>query len=116
MRAGVSPDHVSLLILELPRDDYDHVALSYPDPLLHLSRYAGHPGYAVNAPDLDAIGAKQAFYMTEYLSILFAGETDPGNDCAFFLPTTTSIIQLITSNNNKGLITSDYSSILMRSP
>jgi len=41
--------------------------------------------------------------MTKYLSILFAGETDPGNDCAFFLPTTTSIIQLITSNNNMDL-------------
>jgi len=38
--------------------------------------------------------------MTEYFSILFAGETDSGNYSSFFFPATTSIIQLITSNNN----------------
>jgi len=40
--------------------------------------------------------------MTEYFSILFAGETDSGNYSSFFFPATTSIIQLITSNNNCG--------------
>jgi hypothetical protein len=38
--------------------------------------------------------------MTKHLSILFAGESDPGNNGPFFL-STTSIIQLITSNNNE---------------
>lgn len=37
--------------------------------------------------------------MTKYLSVLFARESDPGYYCSF-LPTTTSIVQLITSNNN----------------
>ena len=97
--AGVSPDNIGLLILKLPGDDYDHVALSDPDPLLHLSRYAGHPGYAVYASDLYAIGAKKAFYMTEYLPILFTREADPGYYRSF-LPTMITIIQLITSNNN----------------
>jgi len=96
---GISPDHIRLLILELPGDDYDHVTLSDPDPLLHLSRYAGHPGNAIYASDLDAIGAKQAFYVTEYLSILFTREADPGYYCSF-LPAITTIVQLITSNNN----------------
>jgi hypothetical protein len=40
--------------------------------------------------------------MTEYFSILFAGETNSGNYSPFFFPATTSIIQLITSNNNYG--------------
>jgi hypothetical protein len=40
--------------------------------------------------------------MTEYFSILFAGETNSGNYSTFFFPATTSIIQLITSNNNYG--------------
>ena len=37
--------------------------------------------------------------MTEYLSILFAGEANPGYYCSF-LRTMTSIVQLITSNYN----------------
>ncbi|KUG17241.1 hypothetical protein ASZ90_013063 [hydrocarbon metagenome] len=37
--------------------------------------------------------------MTEYLSILFAREANSGYYCSF-LPTMTSIVQLITSNNN----------------
>jgi hypothetical protein len=40
--------------------------------------------------------------MTEYLSILFAGEADSGNYSSFFFPATRSIIQLITSNNQYG--------------
>jgi hypothetical protein len=97
--AGVSPDHICLLILDFPGDDYDHVALSDPYSLLHLAGYASHPGNAVYASHPDAIGAEKAFHMTEYLSILFAGEADSGNYSSFFFPATTSIIQLITSNN-----------------
>jgi hypothetical protein len=37
--------------------------------------------------------------MTEYLSILFTGEADPGYYRSF-LPPMITIIQLITSNNN----------------
>jgi hypothetical protein len=40
--------------------------------------------------------------MTEYFSILFAGETNSGNYSSFFFPAMTSIVQLITSNNNYG--------------
>ncbi|MCX6674629.1 MAG: hypothetical protein NTY37_12730, partial [Methanothrix sp.] len=50
-----------------------------------------------------AIGSKQTFHMTEYFSILFAGETNSGNYSSFFFPATTSIIQLITSNNYYGI-------------
>jgi len=96
---GVSPDHIGLFILEFPGYDDDHIALSNPDPLLHLAGYAGHPGNAVYAPHLYAIGAKKAFYMTEYLSILFAGKADSGYYSSFFFPATRSVIQLITSNN-----------------
>jgi hypothetical protein len=95
--SGVSPDHICLLILEFPWNDYDYVTLSNPDPLLHLAGYAGHPCDAVYAPHPYAIGAEKAFYMTEYLSILFAGEADSGNYSSFFFPATTSVIQLITS-------------------
>jgi hypothetical protein len=99
---GVSPDYIRLLILEIPRNDDNHVTLSDPDPLLHLAWYAGHPGNAVDAPHLYAIGAKQAFHMTEYLSILFAGETNSSDYSSFFFPPLTTFIQLITSNNNYG--------------
>jgi hypothetical protein len=40
--------------------------------------------------------------MTEYLSILLAGETDSGYNSSFFFPSLSSIIQLITSNDNYG--------------
>jgi hypothetical protein len=40
--------------------------------------------------------------MPEYLSILFAGETNSGYYSSFFFPAMTSVIQLITSNNNYG--------------
>jgi hypothetical protein len=99
---GVSPDYISLLILEIPGYDDNYVTLSDPDPLLHLAGYAGHPGNAVDAPHLYAIGAKQALHMTEYLSILFAGEADSGNYSSFFFPPLITFIQLITSNNNYG--------------
>jgi hypothetical protein len=95
--ASVSPDYIRLLILEIPGNDDNHVTLSDPDPLLHLAWYAGHPGNAVDAPHLYAIGAKQAFHMTEYLSILFAGETNSSNYSSFFFPPLTTFIQLITS-------------------
>jgi hypothetical protein len=97
--AGISPDHISLLVLEFPWDDDDYVTFSDPDSLLHLARYASHPGNAVQASHLYAIGAEQAFHMTENLSILFAGETDSGDYSSFFFPAVISIIQLITSNN-----------------
>jgi hypothetical protein len=100
--ASVSPDYIRLLILEIPGNDDNHVTLSDPDPLLHLAWYAGHPGNAVDAPHLYAIGAKQAFHMTEYLSILFAGETNSSDYSSFFFPPLTTFIQLITSNNNYG--------------
>ncbi len=45
--------------------------------------------------------------MPEYFSILFAGETDSGNYSSFFFPASISIIQLITSNNNKGRLMID---------
>ena len=96
---GISPDHIGLLILEIPRYDDDHIALSDPDSLLHLSWYAGDPGNAVYAPNLYAIGAEKGFYMTEYLSILLAGKADSGYYSSFFFPATRSVIQLITSNN-----------------
>ncbi len=35
--------------------------------------------------------------MTEYLSILFAGETNSSNYSSFFFPPLTTFIQLITS-------------------
>jgi hypothetical protein len=101
--ARVSPDNICFIILDFPGNDNNHVTLSDPDPLLHLARYATHPGNAVDASHTNAIGSKQAFHMTEYFSILFAGETDSGNYSSFFFPATTSIIQLITSNNNYGL-------------
>ena len=99
---SISPDYIRLLVLEVPGNNYDHIAFSDPYSLLHLAGYAGHPGYAVDASDPYAIGSKQAFNVTEYLSILFAREADPCYYGPFFLPSTTSIIQLITSNNNYG--------------
>jgi hypothetical protein len=100
--AGVSPDYICLIILDFPGNNNNYITLPDPDPLLHLARNAAHPGYAVDASHLNAIGSKQTFYMTEYFSILFAGETNSGNYSSFFFPAITSIIQLITSNNNHG--------------
>jgi hypothetical protein len=99
---GVSPDYIGLIILDFPGNDNNHITLSDPDPLLHLARNAAHPGNTIDASHFNAIGPKQAFHMTEYFSILFAGETNSGNYSSFFFPATTSIIQLITSNNNYG--------------
>ncbi len=83
--SGVSPDHIRLFVLELPGNDYDHIALSNPDSLLHLAGYAGHAGYAIQASDFNPVGSQQALYVTKYLSILFAGEADPGYYGPFFL-------------------------------
>jgi hypothetical protein len=99
----VSPDHISFLILKIPGNDYDYIALSDPDSFLHFARDTGHSGYAVDTSYLYAVGSEQAFYMTKYLSILFAGETNSSYYSSFFLPSTTSIKQLITSNYNYGL-------------
>ncbi len=46
--AGVSPDDVSFLVLDLPWDYDDNVAFAYPDALLHLTAYAAHPGHAIH--------------------------------------------------------------------
>jgi hypothetical protein len=88
--------------LEVPGNNYDYIAFSDPYSLLHLAGYAGHPGYAINASDPYAIRSEQALNVSEYLSILFTREADPCYYGPFFLPSTTSIIQLITSNNNYG--------------
>ena len=50
--------------------------------------------------------------MTEYLSILFAGETNSSNYRSFFFPPLTTFIQLITSNNNYGHKINDIFEVL----
>ncbi len=37
LRPCIPPDDIRLLVLDLPRDYYDDVPLSYPEPLPHFS-------------------------------------------------------------------------------
>ena len=72
LRTCVPPDDIRLLVLDLPRDYYDDISLSYPEPFLHFSWDSDYSSDAIQILDLYPIGPKEALYVAEDLPILFA--------------------------------------------
>lgn len=81
--AGVSPDNVSLLVLDIPGDYDDYVAFAYPDALLHLTAYAAHPGHAIHALYGHAVRAKHADHSAQHFVLVLIRGPHPRDDFAF---------------------------------
>lgn len=81
--AGVSPDDVSLLVLDLPGDHDDYVAFAYPDALLHLTAYAAHPGHAVHAFYGHAVRAQHTDHCAQHFVLVLIRGPYPRDDFAF---------------------------------
>lgn len=86
LKAGITIDDITLIILEIPRDNDQDVPLTDPDPLFDRALDPAHAGNAVKTPDTDMVCAHHQLGAPELFTNAFLGQPYPDDLIAGFGP------------------------------
>ena len=84
LRLCISVNNVSLVVLELPRNDNEDITFANPDSFLDLTLDSAHTGNSVIASHTDVIGAEHQISGRKLLSVLFVRKSDADYDILLF--------------------------------